>query len=105
MITTVTRRRVEVLVDAPLVRIVRDLAEKAGFKGHTVLPTLGGSGRGGSWSDDQVTGGAGAKVMFVAIASRETADRFMDALAPLLDSHGLIVAAFDVDVIRPQKFS
>ena len=105
MITTVTRRRVEVLVDAPLVRIVRDLAEKAGFKGHTVLPTLGGSGRGGSWSDDQVTGGAGAEGVFGALAPRGAAGRFMDAPAPLLDSHGPVGAAFDVDVIRPQKFS
>ena len=56
MANTVQRRKIEILVDAPLVRRIAAAAEVAGVTGYTLLPTLGGAGQGGRWLDDQVTG-------------------------------------------------
>ncbi len=103
MASDVQRRKVEVLVDAPLVRRVVALAEAAGVSGYTLLPTLGGAGRGGRWSDDQVTG-AQAKVVFVTVTTDEKAAVLAEALAPLLDSHGLLLMVSAVGVVRGAKF-
>lgn len=103
MTDTVQRRKIEILVDAPLVRRIVAAAEAAGVTGYTLLPTLGGAGQGGRWSDDQVTG-AEAKVMFVTVTNDAKAAALTDALAPLLDSHGLILVASTVDVVRAARF-
>jgi len=103
MVNTVQRRKIEILVDAPLVRRVIAAAEAAGVTGYTLLPTLGGAGHGGHWSDDQVTG-AEAKLMFVTITNDAKAAALTDALAPLLESHGLLLVSGIVDVVRAEKF-
>lgn len=102
-IKMVERRKIEILVDQPLLRRVTEAAAAAGVSGYTLLPTLGGAGQGGSWSDDQVTG-AQAKVMFVTLASEEKAHALIAALTPLLDSHGLVLATSIVEVVRGGKF-
>lgn len=103
MVNTIQRRKIEILVDAPLVRRVVAAAEAAGVTGYTLLPTLGGAGRGGHWADDQVTG-AEAKLMFVTITNDARAAALTDALAPLLESHGLLLVSGIVDVVRAEKF-
>jgi hypothetical protein len=103
MVNTVQRRKIEILVDAPLVRRVVAAVEAAGVTGYTLLPALGGAGHGGRWSDDQVTG-AQAKVMFVTITTEAKAAAIADALAPLLETHGLLLVSGVVDVVRAEKF-
>lgn len=91
-------------MDVPLLRSLRDLAIKNGVRGYTVLPTLAGGGDQGRWRDDQVTGGAGSKVVFATIVKEDTADRFLTALEPLLDEYSLIVTITTVEVIRGDNF-
>lgn len=97
------RRRIEVLVDAPLVRRVAAAAASVGVTRYTLLPTLGGAGERGAWSDDQVSG-ADAKVIFLTVTSEEKAAALIDALTPLLESYGLILMTSVVDVVRGGKF-
>lgn len=103
MTPTVTRRKIEILVDAPLVRRVVAAAEAVGIAGYTLLPTLGGAGRSGPWTDDQVTG-AEAKIMFVTVTSSERCEQLITTLAPLLESYGLVLLASDVAVVRGARF-
>ncbi len=98
-----TRKKIEILVDAPLLRRIRDLAEECGVPGYTVLPTLGGGGRQGRWLDDQVTGGAGTKVVFATVVGNGVAERFLTALEPLLDEYGLMVTVSAVEVMRAPR--
>lgn len=99
-----SRKRIEVLVDAPLLRRVKEFAAEAGISGYTVLPTLEGMGGSGAWRDERVSGGVGSKVIFLTIVSEQRASAFIDLLEPLLDTYGLIVSVADADVIRPLKF-
>ncbi len=103
MTEIVQRRRIEVLVDAPLARRVVEVAKSVGIVGYTVLPTLEGEGTHGHWSDDQVSG-ALAKVLFLSVTSEPKAKAFMEAIEPLLESHGLVFLLSTVDVIRGKKF-
>ncbi|WP_369025532.1 hypothetical protein [Qipengyuania sp. RANM35] len=103
MIETTPRERIEVLVDAPLAPRLADMAEAAGITGHTLIRTESGRGRHGDWSEDLISG-ATAKYIFLTIANRDRAETFLQMIAPLLDSHGLVVLRSTVDVIRPERF-
>jgi len=56
MMQLVSRRKIEVLVDAPLARRIVALAAGVGVTRYTLMPTLGGAGEGGAWTDDQLSG-------------------------------------------------
>lgn len=103
MTTTTLRRKVEILVDSPLVPRIAAAAAGVGVTAYTLVPTLGGAGHGGEWSDDQVTG-ADSKVIFTTVTTEEKAAALTDALTPLLESHGLLLLISTVEVVRAQKF-
>lgn len=95
--------RIDVILDRPLLEQVRAIAKSSGISGHTVLPALGGEGVGGLWSEDLVTG-AQSKLVFMVVTSEAKARRFVEALEPLLDSHGLVALCSSVAVLRSRKF-
>lgn len=103
MIEMTRRERIEVLVDAPLAPKLAEIALASGITGHTLIRTESGRGRDGEWSEDLLSG-ATAKYIFLTIANSESASRFIQAIEPLLESHGLIVLRSPVDVVRPERF-
>lgn len=102
MIETVIRKRIEILVDSPLVRRVTDAIDKAQISGWTVLPVTSGSGRDGRWHEERVTGAD--KSLVLTISSVEKAEALVEVLAPMLTSHGLLLTMWDVEVIRGERF-
>lgn len=104
MTETSHRRRIEVLADAPLVPAIVKLAAQAGITHYTLLPVMGGAGGHGRWHDDQLSG-ATAKTMLLLITSEEHAEAFIDLLAPVLESHHLMLLSSQVDVVRGGKFN
>ncbi len=104
MVTTVSRKKIEVLVDTPLLRRIQQLANDAGVSGFTLQRTVGGSGEQGRWRAEEVTGGAGSKLLFTTIVDEAGADRFLTELEPLLSEYGLIVTVCVVEVIRGERF-
>lgn len=103
MIETMPRDKIEVFVDAPLAPRLARLAEDAGITGHTLIRTESGRGQNGEWSEDLISG-ATAKYIFLTIANRARSEIFLNSLAPLLESHGLVVLRSTVEVIRPGRF-
>lgn len=103
MVETVIRKRIEILVDMPLAQVPIRAAADVGIAGYSLIPVKSGSGRGGTWRDDRITS-AENKVIFLTIASEEKAAALIDALAPKLDSHGLLLTVSDVGVVRGEKF-
>ena len=103
MVETVTRKRIEILVDTPLVpRIVRQI-KVAGISGWSLIHVDSGSGREGEWQHDDVTG-ASAKTIILVIAGDAKATQLVDTLAPMLDSHGLLLTVGEVQVVRGDRF-
>lgn len=103
MVETVTRKRLEILVDSPLASRVVALAGQAGVSGYTLIRVQSGKGHGGTWRDDRITG-AEAKTIVLTIASEEKAQRLIDLLAPHLDSYGMLLTVSDVQVVRGERF-
>ena len=103
MVETVTRKRIEILVDTPLVpRIVRQI-KAAGISGWSLIHVDSGGGREGEWQHDDVTG-ASAKTIILVVASDAKATQLVDTLAPMLDSHGLLLTVGEVQVVRGDRF-
>ena len=99
MVVMTKRKKLEILVDTPLLKRIRDLSRQAGVYGYTLYPTFGGEGEAGRWIDDQVTGGAGSKILYVTISEAEIADRLLETLTPLLKEYGLMITVSNVDVL------
>lgn len=102
MIETVIRKRIEILVDTPLVRKVTQAIDRAGITGWTVLPVQSGSGRDGAWREERVTGSD--KSLVLTISSQEKAEILTEELAPILGSHGLLLTMWNVEVVRGERF-
>ncbi|QLC24180.1 hypothetical protein HFP57_03480 [Parasphingopyxis algicola] len=103
MVETVTRKRIEILVDKPLAHVPIRAAADVGIAGYSLIPVQSGAGRHGSWRNDRISG-AENKVIFLTIASEEKADALVDQLAPKLDSHSLLLTVSDVQVVRGDRF-
>jgi PII-like signaling protein len=103
MVSTVSAKRIEILCDTPLVPRIVGILRASGIKGWSVLHVESGGGRDGEWRQDEFTGAA-AKTIVLAIAKADTAAAFTDALAPMLDSYGLLLIVGDVQVVRADRF-
>lgn len=102
MITTHTRKRIDILVDAPLCDWLIEQAGEAGIAHHSLLRVHSGTGRAGAWSDEGF--GTVAKRMFVAVSNAEKIGLLVDRLAPDIERYGLVITIYDVEVIRGERF-
>lgn len=103
MVETVTRKRIEILVDQPLVPRILRYVREADISGWSLLNVDRGGGREEEWQNDDVTG-AGAKAILLVVASEAKARALIEALAPILDSHRLLLTMGDVQVVRGERF-
>jgi len=97
------KKRIEIVVEAPLQGRVATLIEQAGATGYTVLPALAGLGRGGPWREGEIIG-TQHMVVVMTIVAPDIADKVLDALKPMLGRYTAILAVSDVDVVRTELF-
>lgn len=102
MIETTRKKRFEILIEEAILPLLARAIRAAGFSGHTVLPVGSGEGGHGRWQDERLT--SSSRVMVIAIGGEEEAARLMEGLAPILDSHRLLLAISDCEVIRRDHF-
>ena len=102
MIQTFTRKRIDILVDAPLCDWLVEQAAQAGIVHHSILPVESGLGRAGAWRDEGF--GTVAKRMFLALTNAEKVEALLDLIAPDIERYGLVVAIQDVQVVRGERF-
>lgn len=103
MVETVTRKRIEILVDTPLVPRLIKHARDVDISGWSLIHIDSGGGRDGAWRHDDVTEAA-AKTIILIIASEAKATALVNALAPLLDSYRLLLTVGDIQVVRGDRF-
>jgi PII-like signaling protein len=101
---TYQKKRIDIMVEAPLMKRVLDLLDQHGVGGYTVLPVLAGRGKDGAWHRDGVVGRAGALVMIFCILDEARVDEVLTPLFALVSRQIGIVTVSDVAVIRPDQF-
>ena len=102
MIQTFTRKRIDILVDAPLCEWLTEHAVAAGILHHSILPVESGHGRAGAWRDEGF--GTVPKRMFLAVTNEAKVGALLDRIAPDIERCGLVVAIQDVQVMRGERF-
>ncbi len=97
------KKKVEIIVEAPLLRAAIELIEQAGAKGYTVLPSRAGMGTHGPWESGQITEALHMELIIV-IAEETVARRIMAEAYALLGDYTAIIYLSDVEVLRADHF-
>lgn len=103
-LATHRKRRIEVIVEAPILSRLLDDLDRLAVTGYTVLPALAGRGRTGSWRRDDSVNPAGQMVCVICITDQQKIDDILDAVHDLLARQIGIVSISDVEVIRHEHF-
>lgn len=102
---TFPKKRIDIMVEAPLMQRVIKLLDEQGVSGYTVLPVLAGRGKDGAWHRDGIVGRAGALVMVFCILDEARFEQVLEPLFGLVSQQIGIVTISDVQVIRREHFT
>jgi len=100
---TFRKSRVEIVIEAPLMRRLAERFEEAGVLGYTVLPVLAGRGRDGPWTAEGSVY-EGGMVCVICIVDPSRVDAVLDAAYGVLSRQIGLVTVSDCEVIRKERF-
>lgn len=101
---TYPKKRIEIMVEAPLMMRVLQKLDELGVGGYTVVPAIAGRGKDGAWHRDGMVGRAGVLVQIFCIVDESRIDQILEPLFGMVSRQIGIVTVSDVQVIRPDHF-
>ncbi len=101
---TYLKKRLEIIIEAPLMRKVVEQLDRAAVTGYTVLPVVAGRGGQGSWSADKQISYQGGMFAIVSILDPSRVDDVLEAVFAVVTRQIGIVALSDVQVVRSDRF-
>ena len=102
---THTKKRVEIIVEAPVLNRLLDGLNSTPATGYTVVPALAGKGMGGgAWRGEGLAGAAGGMVVVICIVDPAHVDAVLDTVYAIVSRQIGIVSVSDVEVIRADHF-
>lgn len=101
---THAKKRIEIVVESPLMSRVLTLLDDSGVSGYTVIPVLAGRGKDGPWHRDGIVGRMGTMVMIFTIVDSTRVDAVIEPLFKLVSRQIGIVTISDVEVVRSEYF-
>jgi len=104
MMRTHPKKRLEIVIESPLLRRVIGLIEGADVSGYSVLSVVAGNGHSGRWEATGLVSEAGKMFAVVCILDEKELDLLLSAIYPILERQIGILAISDVQVIRAQRF-
>lgn len=104
MTDTFAKKKLEIVVERPILNRMLALLDRLDVSGYTAIPALAGRGRGGAWRREGQVGQTGQMVVVLCILDAERVDVVLDEVYTLLEPQLGIVTVSDVDVIRADHF-
>jgi nitrogen regulatory protein PII len=101
---TYPKKRIDIVVEAPVVGRVLAKLDELGVNGYTVLPAVAGRGAEGQWTREGMVGEAGRMMLIFSIIDAARVDPILDAVFKLVERQIGIVTVSDVQVVRPDHF-
>lgn len=98
------KKRIEIIVEAPVLGRVLDLLDRLAVTGYTVLPALAGRGREGTWRREGLVSEAGRMVVVVCILDEARTGEVLDPVFKLVSRQIAIVTVSDLQVVRQERF-
>lgn len=97
------RSKLEIVIDAQSIEEIREILQRHGVPGFTVLRGISGRGEHGTWHEDRLIG-AEQNLLVVTVTSTEKAEQILEELRVLFEERSGIAYVQEVSVIRPGKF-
>ena len=98
------KKRVEIIIEAPLVKRILERLDQTDITGYSVVPVIAGRGRGGSWSSHGQVSDAGQMMAIICIADEAKLDRILDTIFAIVSRQIGLVTVTDVEVMRSDRF-
>jgi nitrogen regulatory protein PII len=98
------KKRIDIVVEAPLLGRVIALLDQIGVSGYTVVPALAGRGKDGPWHRDGLVGRAGSMVLIFTIIDESRVDAVVEPLFKLVSRQIGVLTVCDVEVLRSEHF-
>ena len=101
---THSKKRIDLIIEMPLLRRITERFDKAGVSGYSVLPVIAGRGRSGAWSAGGQVSEVGQMAAIVCIVDVANVDAVLDEVFAVLKKQIGFVTVSDVAVMRPERF-
>jgi hypothetical protein len=98
------KKRIEIIIETPLVDRIADILDRMDVSGYSVIPLAAGRGQGSAWSADGQVGSAMQITLIICISDGAIADRILDSVFGIVSQHTGFVTVSDVYVMRPDRF-
>jgi len=98
------KKRIEIIIEAPMQARVTGLLDRMDATGYTVLPAIAGKGRDGMWTREGMVSDSSRMIMIICITDAARVDGILDPLFELVSRHIGIVTVSDVEVFRTDHF-
>lgn len=98
------KKRVDIIVEAPMMRAVIDKINRAGVPGYSVLPIIEGRGMDNSWNSQGQISDTTNMIAILCVVDEAQADDVVETvLSTIRDRIGFVTIS-DVYVVRPERF-
>ena len=98
------KKRLEIIVEAPMLRTIADKLDRARVPGYSVLPVIEGRGIDNSWSAQGQITDTTNMIVLLCIVDASQADDVIDVVfAAIRDRIGFLTIS-DVYVVGPERF-
>jgi nitrogen regulatory protein PII len=101
---TFPAKRIEIIIEAPLLRRLTAALDRADVPGYTVLPVRAGSGKSGPWTREGQVSTAGGMNHVVMVCAPDRAEAVLETAYEVVAPHIGLVNVTDCEVVRPARF-
>ena len=98
------KKRIDLIIEMPLLRRVTERFDKAGVSGYSVLPVIAGRGQSGEWSASGQVSQVGQMAAIICIVDTGKVDAVLDEVFAVVQRQIGLVMVSDVSVVRPERF-
>lgn len=98
-----TRKKLEILVEAPILKTVEGILDAAGVHVFAVFDGREGRGLSGRWTDQSVADALDQRLVW-CVTTEEVAEKVIERLTQLFERYPGVVVLSDVEVLRADRF-
>ncbi len=98
------KKRIDIIIEMPLLRRITERFDKAGVSGYSVLPVVAGRGQTGAWSAGGQVSDVGQMAAIICIVDAGKADAVLDEVFAVVKKQIGFVTLSDVAVVRSERF-
>jgi nitrogen regulatory protein PII len=99
------KKRIDVILESPLLRTIARQLDRMNVSGYSVLPIIEGRGMQNAWTSEGQVSNTTNMVSLICIVDPSQADAVVDTVLTAVKERIGFVTLSDVYVIRPDRFS